>query len=254
MNRLKKIAFHDLYQRDCAMIYLDGQFIKNETHADCLNQYFKDNNLNFVNGEEAISGRADVDYEIDLNKNINKLPFACMSVVNNNIFIEEDTLKGITLNDLANKVKQQFPESTVYKESDECGDYGYNDDYHDEDLTPYKRIAKLNKDAVFCREPEDRDYDDDGAIIIINDKIYNGITHGNILNALNINESDINNIAYAHKDSKNNSIYLETDSLENISVDDSIKILKSKYSSYDIYDNDTEEKLATIKCNRLIKQ
>lgn len=240
--RLKKLAYHDLYDRDKAMIYINDKFYQGNTHSDCLNEYMQDNDLTYTNNENYVSGRGEINYELKQNKDINQLPFACLNVTDNNIFIETDTLKNITLDQLVGKIKEEFPDSNVYKETDDYGDDNYTD-YHDEDLSKYKRLAKNNKQAVYCREPEDRDYND-GAVIILNNEVLTGITHAHIINNIeNLKFDDVENIAYAHKDSKNNAIYLETDSLENISVQQAVNILKNSYPGYNIYDNDTEEKL-----------
>ena len=142
MTRLKKIAYHDLYDRDNAMIYIDNQFIKGDTHSNCLNTYFKQNDLKYLDGSDSIDGRGKVDYELKQNNDINQLPFACLNVTDNNIFVETDTLKNITLDQLINRIKEEFPDSNIYKETDNYNDEDNYVDYHDEDLSVYKRLAK----------------------------------------------------------------------------------------------------------------
>lgn len=132
MKRLIKKNYHDTINRDSAMIYINDQFIIGYTHAECVNKYFKENRIRFKANIDHIDDRTDVDYELDKNEKANNLPFACINISGYDAFIEKDTLKNISISELANKLKQQFPEYTVYEDID---------DYTD-NMSDYRKLAK----------------------------------------------------------------------------------------------------------------
>lgn len=107
-------------------------------------------------------------------------------------------------------------------------------------------------------------YQRDFAIAIIDGKVYEGDTHGECVTQLlqemgiegiefydridlreNLGFNFYSQFAAAHCDG--DKIYLDQMSLENISVDQTIKILKDNYPNHDIYDYDSREKIAIYK-------
>jgi hypothetical protein len=132
LKRLIKKSYHDTGNRDSAMIYINDQFIKGYTHAECVNQYFKENKIKFKANIDHIDDRCDMDYELKRNEKVINSSFGCINISGYDAFIEKDTLENITINELANKLKQQFPEYTIYEDTDNWV----------ENISDYRKIAK----------------------------------------------------------------------------------------------------------------
>ena len=123
--------------------------------------------------------------------------------------------------------------------------------------TTKKAIIKVNDLRGTITTARQRDF----AIAIIDGKVYEGDTHGECVTQL-LQEMGIEGIEFydridlrenlgfnfysqfvvAHCDG--DKIYLDQMSLENISTDQAIQLLKDNYPNHDIYDYDTMEKLA----------
>ena len=131
MKRLIKKCYHDLDNRDFALIYMGGEFYSGEIHAECVQEYFNNHPIKFKSNIDRIEDRCDFKYEFEKNEELDNLQFACMNVVDDYIFIEIDTIKNITINELAQKIKENFPGSTVYEDTP---------DYED-DMSAYRKIA-----------------------------------------------------------------------------------------------------------------
>lgn len=124
--------------------------------------------------------------------------------------------------------------------------------------TTKKATVKVNDLRGKITTARQRDF----AIAIIDGKVYEGDTHGECVTQL-LQEMGIEGIEFydridlrenlgfnfysqfvaAHCDGDN--IYLDQMSLENISSDQAIQLLKDHYPNHEIYDYDTEEKLAS---------
>ncbi len=124
ISRLKKIKQAWLSETDSkrkfAITYVEGQIYTGYTHFDCVNQYKLDNN----------DKRSD---------NELKIAFAYMAE-DNNIYLADDCLFNYNESDLSNiaqAIKQEFPNSNIYYDSTEHFDTELNDEH--------EQIARLKK-------------------------------------------------------------------------------------------------------------
>lgn len=140
MKRLIKKSYHDLYDRDCALIYINGEFIDGEIHAECVQKYFDKYPIKFKANIDHIEDRSDFDYELTNNEKLESLPFACMNIDQDDIFIEIDTLRNISVDELTNKLKSEYPGYHIYEDTDD-----YVQDY-----SAYKKLAKRNNEVIKC--------------------------------------------------------------------------------------------------------
>jgi hypothetical protein len=125
-SRLKKLNRRDLDDRDCAVTYIDGEIIEDETHAGCINYYLQmhknTNGLNdtvarppkYDNYYDYTSNGKDKEDEDIIEQNIKQLAFAHKCDEDNSIYIEEFSLQNIDINTAANAFKEKYPDYTIY--------------------------------------------------------------------------------------------------------------------------------------------
>lgn len=143
-TRLVKKAYFDAGDRECAMIYIDGQIIEGETHNQALTDY-----TNSLQIKRRYNGggysRDYMDSELKENPKLEDLPFCCLNKVTEdilsheplkNIYIETETLSNATLEQVINAVKSKYPDFTIYKDDLNKPPYEYDD---------YKRLAKTSR-------------------------------------------------------------------------------------------------------------
>ena len=198
-NRLRKLAYHDDDCRNFAVIYIDGKFYTGYSHNDALQQYLNDNNVDRNYSDEDDKNRGNMELELENNKDLDQLPFACMhqihkdmfdkaldkymnenSFINFNlyrnritknrrqgaIFLEVDTVNNIDINQLIKAIQENFPGYEIFAENNTFEPFEYE---------KYEKLAKLKKNAY--HDTQDREC----AIVYINGEFYEGETHNEAL-------------------------------------------------------------------------
>jgi hypothetical protein len=264
ISRLKKIAFHDVSDRDYALAYIDGEIVEAETHAECVSIYLEDE-FNLSLNEEQI--RPNVQIEVDdawddsqaqdlqnIYDNIKQICFGHVDNKNKIIYLEPDGL-NISANDLTTigpKIKEKYPDFNIVI------DNAANENF--------QQVARLKKKS------EHDTMNRDCAIVYVNGEFYQGNTHAEALNKylnnsgkkLNetkyrpffnvepklyysdndiqdintMNDTEFKEIAFAHEVKSENAIYIEQYSLQNINIETVAKLFKEQYPSFNIYNDD----------------
>ena len=139
LARLKK-AFHDTNDRECAIVYIDGQFFEGETHNEALTKFTESLKLmREYNGEAP--NRDYLDMEMEKNRVLNNLPFCCLNKVLRNeitneqvkyIYIEGYSAMNVTIDEVVNAVEKAYPGFDIFL-----------DDYNIHPLE-YEKFEKLN--------------------------------------------------------------------------------------------------------------
>ena len=257
-NKIARTDWNNRDDKDGAIVYIDGGIYVASTHARAIHNYLTQN------GSEGLFDPSNrpVGYDPDLKdrytptrsdemdmeeieNNISQLAFAHKVTDDMVIYLETDTLQNVDANTVANAIKTQFPDYDVY--IDETQEKIANMIIHKSNRL--KKVIALN----------DRDF----AIAIINGEVFDGDTHGEAitkyLKSIGIDDISVydrdelemimghgfkNQFAAAH--AKDNSIYIEPTTLENISLNDAVNLIHTKYPQYNIYDVDSNEKLANV--------
>lgn len=274
-------ASHDYDNRDKAIAIINGEVFVGNIHMKLVKDYLEEKTKNGeelnnsyyrlnLNEEQSLMG--DKEDEKIIKEVIHSIAFAHIS--DNKIYLEEHSLYNITLEEATNILKANYPNVEIYNDDDYSMDAFENE---------YKRIAQHNKISKLKKQSE-HDYDTrDSAIAIIDGKVYTAYTHmqaiqqaldektnyeyelNNTHNRIDLNSDDlttkqnedknsINNniqsIAFAHL--LGNEIYLEQNSLHNITFNEAVNILKNNYPNHTIYNDDTEQKVARLKKNSFV--
>lgn len=261
---LRKVSqMHDICNRDSAIAYIDGNVLEGHTHGKIISDYIQtiinkplnnSHNRSYIYNSDILNPPShtygdELDAEV-ITQNIKQIAFAHKCDDEGIIYIEEDTLQDIDINIVAKAIKESYPEYEIYSDESE------------------KKIAKIKTDLRFigCRRLGNiaslsRDY----ALAIVNGRIYTGDTHGQtVTRFLEENEIDLdgmqfydryevkeifgNNLysQFAAAHIKENEIYIDQRSFENITLEQVIKILKESYPDYILLDYDTREKVAHL--------
>lgn len=283
--KLKKVAT-DVNNRDCAICYIDGEFLNGYTHGQCIDNYLKkthDKNLNdshnrpieFYPDYDKPENLDLSDLETDdielIKNNISQIVFA-HQLNNGNIFIEKTSLYNIDINSAIKLFKQQYPNFGIYIDETE------------EKVANNSRLRKISRSDYNDRDPKD------GAIVYIDGEILARNSHAVCINEyleakfdkslhdkrcrpigfdpqfndddddddefyrddsdiedMNNIKNNIKEMAFAHKNDKNYSISIEEDSLYNMSLEKAANAIKAAYPDYTIYNDLTKEKVARLK-------
>ena len=229
MIRLIK-ASHDLYNRDKAILYIDGKIYIDNAHGDALKKYVEENIKDGVTRDDELD---DWNYTLDNNPILDELPMAFAHFVENpidkekpGIYIEPHT-ENCDLQVAIDAIKQKFPEYDIYNDRS------------------YEKVASLNKDAVSFNTREE-------AILYLDGSLYEGENHTQIINKLCDEKREKGEfvdpnwvydvpMAFIHiqKDDGRykEGLYVEDDSLMNCTLDEVINVLKNKYPDTPIYSN-----------------
>ena len=230
MIRLIK-ASHDIYNRNKAILYIDGEVYTDHAHGDALRQYV-DEYMPYAitrDGE-----KDDWNFLINNNPILEKLPMGFAHLVENpvdkekpGIYVEPFT-ENCDLQTVINAIKQKFPDMDIYDDEE----YG-------------KKLARLNKIAV---SPTTREK----AILYVDGEIYEGENHTQIINKLCDEKREKGEfvdpnwvydvpMAFIHVQKDDGrykeGLYVEDDSLMNCTLDEVINVLKNKYPDTPIYSN-----------------
>lgn len=297
---MRKIADHDVSTRDFAIALINGKEIYTaETHAQAIQNYLADTDSKYRLRDDWYrptlpwAGTKYIDLDnVDtsnmtpvekvyhdqnvIKKNIDSLAFAhyCDDSVEKGIFIEENSLYNITLEEAAKKIKELYPDMDIYND----------DEDDDESDNGYKKIARLRK--VAAHDTDTRDH----AIVLINKEYFaTGETHGEAISQyldeikskyklqdswyrpstpksygfepMDLETTDpededidpgkydanvigkyIESMAFAHycDDDIERGIFLEDYSLYNITLEEAAKLFKKQYPDMDIYNDDND--------------
>lgn len=165
----KIVAFHDYDSRSYAGIYIDGEFYEDDSHSEALEQYLQNNDIKrrYSKDPDVCVDRDQLMKELN-SDDINTLPFGCINIINtinydylienyiydnslekndyekelsmskgtDAIFIEQDTLNNISLQELISKIKSKYPKHDIYIDN-------FNNDPFK--FEQYERVAKLKK-------------------------------------------------------------------------------------------------------------
>lgn len=289
-KNLAKTAYHDAETRSSALVYIDGNIYENETHNWALDKYLENNYIDRQNSGNSFN-RDELTQELSSNADLNNLPFACLHKINkqdfnrlfeeyvsseygdmeeylefapgnyvpvNVIFIETDSIKNATLDEVINAVKNKYPGYEIYEEAVE----------EPFDIDSYNKLAKSKSNIKTAyHDINDRDY----AVLYIDGKFFENLTHNEALtdytNSIEIrrmnnpdslsrevfeeefyNNYKLKNVDYCclnkvlydpilNEDVKR--IFIDDNTITNISIDSLVNKIKSQYPGYDIYiDND----------------
>lgn len=153
MKRLIRKAGHDIHNRDTAILYIDGQFYEDVTHAAAFQQYLKDNGEKNL---KSVKMRPDFEYFEEYSKENN------VDIVLGHLVKKEDAVfliygfeDGIPVqfDSISNNLKSKFEDRYNLPVEDEMS--------HDEgDYNPYANdltdIQKQTDDRVHELEVEQR--------------------------------------------------------------------------------------------------
>lgn len=153
MKRLIRKAGHDIHNRDTAILYIDGQFYEDVTHAAAFQQYLKDNGEKNL---KSVKMRPDFEYFEEYSKENN------VDIVLGHLVKKEDAVfliygfeDGIPVqfDSISNNLKSKFEDRYNLPVKDEMS--------HDEgDYNPYANdltdIQKQTDDRVHELEVEQR--------------------------------------------------------------------------------------------------
>ena len=265
MKRLiSKVAWHDVKFRDRAILYIDGEFVEANTHNIALTNWTYDNNIRRNSGQSGVA-RGNLVNEMANNRQLKDMPYACLHKLEIDpqtnekrkmIFIDPETIYGIDLNELANLTKQQYPDYEIFEDSEQ---------FTPEETDKYTKLAK-NK---FNVKKAFHDYGErDCAVVYLDGKFYEGDFHSEIVSdVLEDNSSDQvyrgeikeNNLPFAclhkvtkvpMKGTKVKAIYIDTDTLENTSLEEVVNADNAQSFEYDNYKKIARRK----KMKRLIRK
>jgi hypothetical protein len=135
-------ARHDSHNRDAAWAYIDGEIYIANTHPSCFSKYREEKESDAFK----VTHRKYVKEYVD--KNETNIPVACGALVYEGvydytdekkcIYIDPVTVFNITIEEVVQKLKERFPDYTIY-----------NDDEFEIDVDnnkiKYMRLAKLKK-------------------------------------------------------------------------------------------------------------
>jgi hypothetical protein len=261
--KLKKIANHDDYNRDYAIVYINGEFYEDIIHGCAIKQYLKNHGIKELDNKSirpGYSNQKEDDYLEDL-YNMEEIIFAHKLEDDKSIYIEQNSLKNIDLNQAAAIFKEHYPDYNIYNDDSYKGDEDYDEDGNNN----YKKIARLKK------LNEHGDFDRDWAVVYINGEFYEDGTHASAVNQylknhdikelnddfirpgysnqkddshledLDTMKDNVEELAFAHKLDNDKCIYIEEDSLQNIDINTVGNLFKKEYPDYDIYNDDSYE-------------
>lgn len=246
-NRLKKVA--DMNGRDFAICIINGNVYEGDLHGEAVSKYLKDLGIEDIE----MFDRDELDGIIGL-----KSQFAAAEAKGKKIFIDDEILENITLQQAAKLIKDKYPEFSVYKRN--------SDEVIANSFSGLKKKIRLRKYS-------NHDFNNrTTAIVFINGEFYEAHTHAKAINEYlaNVNSEQFEDDftrpytklnpesipdkkerettknfraiakeqAFAHKVEEEKAIYIEENSLSGIDMYSAAEIFKDQYPSYTIYNDD----------------
>ena len=255
INKIYRLATHDTGNRDCALIYINGEIYENKSHAQALKQYLDTHNI-----DNNIDNERDRECVDDNTTTKDGFGFAHMDKQNKRIFIETDEYYNVDMNDMIKAFKSKYPDYEIYEEN---YDYNMNNKEND-NIDNYKKIAFTSKNKIHRLAYHDN-YNRDKAILYINGEVYTSYSHAQALKQylqkhkkkqyiynsegrnvydMNINTKDETGLGHVIDDEK--VIFIEPDTLQNVDFNTVVKAFKSKYPNYNIYKDDENKESDNI--------
>lgn len=147
MVRLKKLNGHDVDTREYAILYINGEFIKGNTHSGCIMKYFDNNDIEYT--PYGLYYRKQVEEKIDETESIVDYAFlhyvdgemTCVEE-NTGIYIDTNSLHGISLGELVSKIQAQYPGLSIYDDNKILSENIFK--------IEYEKLAKVKKKS--CRD------------------------------------------------------------------------------------------------------
>lgn len=148
MKRLIRKAEHDIYNRDAAILYIDGTFYEDVTHAAAFQQYLKDNDIKNL---KSVKIRPDFEYFEEYSKeNDVDIVLAHLVEKEDAVFLIYGFEDGIPVqfDSISNNLKSKFEDRYNLPVEDEMshdeGDYNpYANDLTDIKKKTDKRVHEL---------------------------------------------------------------------------------------------------------------
>lgn len=110
MKRLIKKSSHDILDRDSAILFINGEIYSSGSHAAALKKYLIDYEI-IKNDKKEWFKRNEMFDKID---DYYSLAFA--HKVDNNIYLEVDSLINTDLDEVIGAIKYYYPSCKIYKE------------------------------------------------------------------------------------------------------------------------------------------
>lgn len=156
MKRLITLSGHDVDDREYAILYINGEFIKSHTHSGCIKKYFDDHDIEY--SDFGLYYRSDVETTMNEQDIINEYAFLhyvdgdkCPVDENTGIYIDVNSISGISLGELISKIQSQYPGMSIYNDNNIIVDDIFK--------IEYEKLAKLS--SIQSREyiiPDTPDY------------------------------------------------------------------------------------------------
>lgn len=124
MKRLvKKSEQLDIYNRDEAIAYINGQVFSAETHAECIGMYLddidSDKDLDNYRNRPDESQLEKVDVNIvafaHLLEKEKAIDYSGLIVLQTGIYIDLSTLMGVTMDEVKSVIKQSYPQYDIFE-------------------------------------------------------------------------------------------------------------------------------------------
>lgn len=121
MKHLTKLNKHDIDTRWYAILYINGEFFESGNHAGCLKEYMDIYNIEYSNN---MYFRRDTLEAINESNIIKECAFlhlvdeeTAINGEDEGIYVETDTLQGITIDQLISKIKHAYPSYNIYDDN-----------------------------------------------------------------------------------------------------------------------------------------
>lgn len=248
-TRLKKLSDHDFVNRDMAIVYINGQFIEKDTHAEAISKYLKENKNKGLNEEyyrpkfnrdpdKAFNDKTKEDIELLNSIDVEQLAFAHKVENEDAIYIEEFSLSNIDMNSVAALFKKQYPNYNIY-----------NDDKYDYNEDEYELVAKLLGMKKISGFHDFRNRT--SAILYVEGEVFEGIDHYDMITDymkqkynLDRNNRDqerdtdrlFDSLEYAmgSKVEEEKTIYIDTETINYVNENTIINTIESSYPGYKV--------------------
>lgn len=179
ISRLRKIAFHDVHNRDTAILYVNGNFYEDATHALCAKQFADENN--YDDTVDALQYRPSTDYFTDLSNEFGTVVLAHRVDKENAVYLIYGIVDGqiVEFSGIPQNIISEFENHYNMPTKDEMlhdedAENQYNEDEQwektrnriDEVGTAKQIVEQLKQQYGFKGNASNNQYIDNGAIMI----------------------------------------------------------------------------------------